>query len=151
MSFQNIYNENNVLDWVFDGDKNIIKTIVKSDSITTENEIIFLLTTGITSDIVVDENGITGSFYVGQDQFGNVVGSNVVNIASQMTIPATVTELRDLELACITALESLRSRAGVTDIECVSYIEDTTVFVDIIIGVNRTQIEEYQIKLWTKD
>jgi hypothetical protein len=149
MSFQNVYTENGVLDWVFDGNNNVIKAIAKSDTVTTENEIIFLLTTGFTSDIVITEDGITGSFNIGQDQYGNPIGNNVINSASQMTIPATESELRDLELACIEALKSLRTRAGVTDIGCVANIENTTIFVNIIIGVNETEVEEYQIKLWT--
>ena len=144
-----MYNENSVLDWVFDGDKNIIKTIAKSESVTTENEIIFLLTTGFTSNIVITEDGVTGSFYVGQDQYGNPIGSNVISVASQMTIPPADDELRDLEFACVEALKSLRSRAGVTDIGCVAYIENTTIFADIVIGINTDEVEEYQIKLWT--
>lgn len=151
MSLQNVYNENHVLDWIFDGDSNIIKTITKSDSVTTENEIIFLLTTGTSSDIVVTEQGITGSFYVGQDQYGNIVGNNILSVAKDMTIPPVESQLRDLELACVEALSSLRTRAGVTDIGCVAYIANTTIYVNIIIGINETQIQEYQIKLWTKN
>ena len=150
MSFQNVYNVNGVLDWVFDDNSNIVKTIAKSDSVTTENELIFLLTTGGTTDIIVNEDGITGSFYVSQDQFGNPISNNVTSIASQMTIPPQESELRDLELACISSLQSIRDRTGVTDLECVAYIQDTSLFVDILIGINKDEVEEYQIQLWTK-
>lgn len=150
MSFQNVYNVNGVLDWVFDDNSNIVKTIAKSDSVTTENELIFLLTTGGTTDIIVNEDGITGSFYVSQDQFGNPISNNVTSIASQMTIPPQESELRDLELACISSLQSIRDRTGVTDIECVAYTQDTSLFVDILIGINKDEVEEYQIQLWTK-
>lgn len=150
MSFQNVYNVNGVLDWVFDDNSNIVKTIAKSDSVTTENELIFLLTTGGTTDIIVNEDGITGSFYVSQDQFGNPISNNVTSIASQMIIPPQESELRDLELACISSLQSIRDRTGVTDLECVAYIQDTSLFVDILIGINKDEVEEYQIQLWTK-
>jgi len=77
MSLQNVYNQNQVLDWVFDGDSNIIKSIEESDSITTENEIIFLLTTAISSNIVISNESVTGSFYAGQNQYGNIVGNKI--------------------------------------------------------------------------
>lgn len=151
MSLQNVYNQNQVLDWVFDGDSNIIKSIEESDSITTENEIIFLLTTDISSNIVISNESVTGSFYAGQNQYGNIVGNNVLAIASQVTIPPIEGQLRDLELACVEALSSLRERFGVTDIACVAYVENTIIYANIVIGINKTQVEEYKIQLWTKN
>ena len=151
MSLQNVYNQNQVLDWVFDGDSNIIKSIEESDSITTENEIIFLLTTDISSNIVISNESVTGSFYAGQNQYGNIVGNNVLAIASQVTIPPIKEQLRDLELACVEALSSLRARFGVTDIACVAYVENTIIYANIVIGINKTQVEEYKIQLWIKN
>ena len=150
MSFQNVYNTNGILDWNFDNGSNVIKTIAKSNSVTTENELIFLLTTGGTTDIVINENGITGSFYVSQDQFGNPISNNVTSLATQITIPAQESELRDLELICMSSLQSIRSRFGVTDLACVAYTQNTSLFVDVLIGVNKDEVEEYQIQLWTK-
>ena len=150
MSFQNVYNANGILDWNFDNGSNAIKTIAKSNSVTTENELIFLLTTGGTTDIVINENGITGSFYVSQDQFGNPISNNVTSLATQITIPAQESELRDLELICMSSLQSIRSRFGVTDLACVAYTQNTSLFVDILIGVNKDEVEKYQIQLWTK-
>lgn len=147
--YKEVVDEDGVLDWKFNEDKNRLEYLSDTNSSTFEVLIHHRLTTWFFSNIQVTENGITGNYSVPDEIFGGETPICIPAIIDGMQQSDTA-KIDLLNNSCKETLNFLKTDFGLTDVECFTYIDrqTNTIVCDVLLLFNETNQQQYRIDLW---
>lgn len=147
--FKNVVDSEGVLDWTFNENLNRLEYLSDTNSPTLEVLIRDRLTTLFFNNIQVTKNGIKGYYSIPDEVFGEETPICVPAVAQNMQ-KADESKLGLLNATCKQALEFLKTDFGLSEVECISYIDSDTnaLICEVLLALNETNKQEFVIKLW---
>jgi hypothetical protein len=146
---KNIVDYEGVLDWKYNENLNRLEYLSDTQSMNFEVLITHRLTTWFFSNIQITQNGITGNYSIPDEVFGERTPACIPVIVQSMQ-KSDESKMSLLEAACKQTLEFLKTDFGLSEVECVAYIDQSrdTVVCEVLLLFNESTEQRFVVDLW---